>query len=362
MPPVIPALVAFAGAIGGLFSLTLGQDPSNALPHWSPASGWGLGLGSLALASVLVWIGLVRRRCPDCGSSQMLDAMEEESVLASERLGAEKAAVAAARVEAPPQSSRDKEIGDRLAAREQELRSTLEQELRTRLVRELEPQIEHNLRGRLEQELRATLGHELKGESEKSRTQMQKALRLQIEYEVRKEVEQRLRAEYEQQSVTPAPIIMAKPVTASVTPKVVTPPPSTTARAFTSTSAPQSAVGAAAPRPASPSAAKEVTPSPLKPFSVKPLGPAPLSPAAVKPTTPAASAVMKTAQPAAPHAKVDTAPLSLLSSPGKATIIGLKAAVVPVQAAPQKPASSVVAPGSDHPAPGKDPGSNEPNG
>ena len=172
VPPVIPAVIAFTGGIGGLWSLTLGQDPSNALPHWSPVSGWSLGLGSLALASVLIWIGLVRRRCPECGSSQMLDGMEEEAVIAFEHLAVQKATLEEARaeladkpqdasrrdlgavIEAQPRSSHDKEMADRLAAREKEMRSTLEQEIRTRLVRELEPQVEHDLRGRIEKELR----------------------------------------------------------------------------------------------------------------------------------------------------------------------------------------------------------------
>ena len=160
IPPVIPALVAFAGGLAALWSLTLGQDPSNALPHWSPVSGWGLGLGSLALASVLAWIGLVRRKCPDCGSSQMLDGMEEEAAIASERLAAQREAVGAAQTEL--QSSHDKVMADSLATREQALRSTLEQDLRVRLVRELEPQIERNLRARLEKELHTSPGSELR--------------------------------------------------------------------------------------------------------------------------------------------------------------------------------------------------------
>ena len=315
MPPVIPALVAFAGGFGGLWSLTLGQDPSNALPHWSPVSGWGLGLGSLALASVLAWIGLVRRKCPDCGSSQMLDAMEEESVNASERLVAQRAAVQEARVE--PRSSHDKEMADSLAAREKELRSTLEQELRIRLVRELEPQIAHDLRGRLERELRVTLGNELKSESARSQAQMEKELRPLIEQEVRRELEQRLRAEHEQGRSS-----AAKVFTSSVTPRPVTPALATTAKAFTSPSEPQVLAGVIAPRAAVPATpAKDVTPLPAGPFST-------------------------------PHAKVETAPLSLKSSPGKATIAS-KASVVPVQAPHQKTAGPIVPMSSDPPAPGK---------
>jgi hypothetical protein len=90
----------------------------------------------------------------------MLDGMEEESVSASERLGAQRAAVEEARTEW--RSSRDREMADLLAAREQALRATAEQELRSRLVRELEPQVERDLRGRLEKELRITLGNELR--------------------------------------------------------------------------------------------------------------------------------------------------------------------------------------------------------
>ena len=232
MPPVIPALVAFAGAVGGLWSLTLGQDPSNALPHWSPASGWGLGLGSLAVAAGLAWIGLTRRRCPDCGSSQMYDAMEEEAAIANERLAAQKAAVEEARAEW--RSLHDKETSDSLSARESALRSSLEQELRTRLVRELQPQIEHDLRGRIEKELRVSLGNEL-----------------------------RLQAEHEQRSA-PA----ARAFTSPVTPRPVTPPLTSAARVFTSPSAPAAVAGAHPPRAPFPTiTAKDVTPSPVRPFS-----------------------------------------------------------------------------------------------
>src|SRR5450759_5189297 len=358
VPPVIPAAIAFAGGIGGLCPLSLWQDPSNALPHWSPVGGWGFGLGSLALASVLAWIGLVRRKCPECGSSQMLDAMEEESAIASERFAVQKAAVAEARAEAQPGSSHDQEMADRLAAREKELRSTLEQELRTRLVRELEPQVEHDLRGRLEKEIRVTLGNELKGESDKARAQMQNEVRLQIEHAVRRELEQRL-SPATAGSTTPAPTTTGKALTSSVTPRPATLLSTTTARAFTSSSAPRAVAGVDPPRAAVSTAAKEATPAPVRPSSARADGPAAISRATVKTTTPAASAVMKTAQPAVPHARVETAPLSLMPSAGRATI-GSKASVVPVQASPFKAASSVVAPSSDHAAPGKDSGSKGP--
>ncbi len=144
MPPVIPAAVAIAGSIWGLFNLTLGQEPSNALPHWSPALGWSASLGSLALASVLAWIGLVRRRCPECGCTQMLDAMEEEGLTASERLVAQKAAVdealralgrnppheterdLRAQIEAELRAAQANETADRRAALEKELREDIE--------------------------------------------------------------------------------------------------------------------------------------------------------------------------------------------------------------------------------------------
>ena len=272
VPPVIPALVAFAGGFGGLWSLTLGQDPSNALPHWSPVSGWAISLGSLALASVLAWMGLVRRKCPDCGSSQMLDAMEEEGVAASERFAAQKAAVEEARTES--RTSHDKDIAEGLAAREKDLRVTIEQELRTRLVRELEPQIEHGLRGRLEKELRFTLGNELRQQAEQAQRSAQA---------------QRI-AQAQHSDQAPRSVPPAKPFTSAVTPRPVTPGLSATAKAFTLSPAPQVIAGVSPPRPAAPAiTVRDVTPSPVAPFS-------------------------------AAHAKVETAPLSLRPSPGKAPV------------------------------------------
>ena len=348
--PVIPAAIAFAGGIGGLWSLTLGQDPSNALPHWSPVGGWGLGLGSLALASVLAWIGLVRRRCPECGSAQMLDAMEEESVIASELLAAEKAA----RAEAHAELAGTPREADRLAARDMELRATIERELRV------------------------TLGNELKGESEKSRAQMQKEIRLQLEQEVRREVEQRVRAEHEQRSAererllhdkmelgrTPLPSAPAQfkdvpstraPAMARATPS----PPGTTARTFAVASAPQAVAAATIPRAAAPAVAKEGTTSPQRPALARSGGPASIPPAEVKTTTPATSVVARTAEPAVSNAKVDTAPLSLMPQSARATTAS-KTSVAAVQVPLPKSAAAVLAPASTPPASGKDSGSSGP--
>jgi predicted nucleic acid-binding Zn-ribbon protein len=313
VPPVLPAVIALAGSIGGLWSLTLGQDPSNALPHWSPASGWGLGIGSVALASVLVWIGLVRRKCPDCGSTQMLDGMEEEAVSASEHLEAVRAALAeerdklASRPHAASspgpvpgnedqlRASRDKEMADKLASREKELRSNLEQELRPRLARELAPQLEHDLRTRLEKELR-------------------------------KEIEQRLRAENSRSEAEHERLSRGKPE------EVPTPPPGppSTARPLRPSSTPQLVSGNRTPRSAEATATKDVTPPLAALFAPKVDGPA-VSHASIKTTAPEPITLTKktASRPAAPQAKVETAPLSTMSSPGKATT-GAKGAAHPV--------------------------------
>jgi hypothetical protein len=254
----------------------------------------------------------------------MFDAMEEESINASERLAAQKAAVEEALTE--PRSSHDKddkddkddkEMTDNLAAREKELRATLEQELRTRLARELAPQVEHDVRGRVEKELRITLGNEFKSESAKSRAQIEKELRPLIEQEVRREFEQGMRTDHEQRS-SPA----ARVFTSSVTPRPATPTLTNTAKSFTSPSRPQVFADGKPPRAAVPATAvKDVTPLPVRPFST-------------------------------PHPRVETAPLSLISSPGKATIRS-KALVAPLQAPAQETAAPVLAPSSDHAGPGK---------
>ena len=171
VPPVVSVAIAFAGGFGGLWYLTLGQNPANPMPSWSPAIGWSVGLGSLALAAVLAWIGMYRRRCPECGCTQMLDAMEEEGLIASERL----------------------------AAQESELRTTQE-EPAPGCSASCNRKSSGTFRPILEKELRGSLGNELRSESEKLRAQMEKELRTQIEQEVRKEIEKRLRAEYERQN------------------------------------------------------------------------------------------------------------------------------------------------------------------
>jgi len=322
VPPVLAALVAFAGSIWGLFSLTLGQDPNNALPHYTPVTGWGLCLGSLALASVLAWIGLARRKCPECGCTRMLDAMEEEGLTASERLAAQRAAVDDARaeierkahtgggsdlraaIEAELRSSFAKETADKLAAQEKELRATVEQEVRGRVVREMQPQIEARLRAEIEKQLGASPQ----------------------------------RPPAAERPVTPAPITSAKAIASPVpqtAPRSVTPAPITTARAIASP------VPQTAPRPVTP--APVTTARAIAPTSAtRTAAPTLLSHAMVKTAAPPASAIPKTSQPAAPHAKVDTAPLSLLSSAGKLPVRSPAAAASP-HAAPPKTAPSAVA-------------------
>ena len=310
LPPVVPAVVAVAGAIYGLWSLTLGQDPANALPHWSPVTGWGASLAALVLAAVLVWIGLVRRKCPECGSTQMFDAMEEEGLIASERLALQKAAGGQKGIE-PGTSAHGESGRDLRAAIEAELRSSYAKEMADRLAAQ-------------EKELRAILG----AEHEKHSAESERVLRKRLEEELRPQIEAKLRSEIERQMrpVTPPPIATAKAIGSSVAPlataRPVTPPPIATAKALASSVAPPAA-----------------TPTPVM-HPLPRLG------------TPAPPAVTKTAQPASPHAKVETAPLSLLSS---RAAVRLPTSAASVQAPPAQAAPSAVAPPADRPSPGKTP-------
>jgi hypothetical protein len=181
IPPTVPAVVGLAGVLAGLWYLTLSQNPANPMPAWSPSIGWVAALGGLALASALSWICMFRRKCPACGSRQMLDAMEEEALIASERLAPQKDAADVseegredgrqrlrAEIEAELRSALVKETGDQVAAREQALRARVEEELRARLTSELRPRLEQELRPVLEKELRKTLGSEHNQEAEKA--------------------------------------------------------------------------------------------------------------------------------------------------------------------------------------------------
>ena len=299
VPPLVPVAIAFAGGFGGLWYLTLGQNPANPMPGWSPAIGWSVGLGSLALAAVFAWMGISRRRCPECGCTRMLDAMEEEGLNASERL----------------------------AARENELRIT-EQDLRARLLCELQPQVERDLRPIIEKELRGSLGNELKSESEKSRAQMEKQLRPQIEYEVRKELEKQLRAEHERQSAEHERVLRRKleeelrpeiekqlrmtlPKEAKPAETGATPPPT-----GPTTSLPRMTAGRPAP-------------------AVAPMA---VSQPAAKTGTHAPGAVARTAQPAARHTNIETVPLSL--RPSRATAGSPASAMSGGQSQVQEPAKS----------------------
>jgi hypothetical protein len=296
VPPVVPALIALVGVIYGLWSLTLGQDPSNALPHWSPVTGWGVSLAAVTLAAVLVWIGLARRKCPECGSTQMFDAMEEEGLVASERLALQKAAADQTRIELGAAAHGDSR-GDPREAIEAELRTSHAKETADKLAAH-------------EKELRAILA----AEHAKQSADSERVLRKRLETELRSEIEAKLRPEIEKQVRTA--------LQAQAAAKPVTPPPITTAKAIASSVAPPAA-----------------TPTPV-------LHPLP------RVGTPAAATVTKATQPATPHAKVETAPLSLLSS----RITARPPAPAPSLHAPSHQApSGVAARSSDHPPPGEPP-------
>jgi hypothetical protein len=225
---VIPAAVAFGGGIGGLWLLTLGQ---NAGPGFSPMPGWAVGLGSLGLASVLVGVALARRKCPACGSTKMMDAMEEDALVASERFAAQQGAADGVSgelekalrieidahlrtvIEAELRAAHAKAIDAEKAA----LRVALEQELqgqaqhqRADIERTLRPAIETQVRAELadqaatyERALRKTLEAELRPELERSlRPRLEKELRPQIEHRLRPELEKQVRASLEKQALT----------------------------------------------------------------------------------------------------------------------------------------------------------------
>jgi hypothetical protein len=184
VPPAIPAILAWGGAVWAMWSLTLGENP---LPGWTPISGWGVGLVTLGVATVLAWYALIRRKCPECGSTRMLQAMEEESVLATERQAAREQAVGGLRAEA--------EAGIKPAL-ERSLRADIEAELRAASVKEASA-----LRTRLEKELRDEIGQQMRaGQAESERGLRQKLaseLRPEIEKELRPRIEERLWPEIE---------------------------------------------------------------------------------------------------------------------------------------------------------------------
>jgi hypothetical protein len=341
VPVVVPAVVALAGCFGGLWYLTLSQNPENPMPSWSPAVGWSAALGSLALAAALAWLGMVRRRCPACGSTQMLDAMEEEGLIASERLAAQEAAAAAVRaemggkpavqsdqelrpqIEAELRSAHAKEIVDQLAAKEKQLRLAIEQDFRGRLVRELRPQVEHDVRRNVEKELRGKLEEELRA--------TQATLEATIEAKLRPEIESQLRMTLAvpAAAITPTPVsrreVAVTPTPVSRPQAAVTPTPVSrreAARTPTPVSRPDASAAptpvsrpdaSATPTPVSkPDASATPTPVSRPDASVTAVTPTPVSrPQATVTHTP--GPVIRKAKPALPHAQIDTAPLSLRS-------------------------------------------------
>jgi hypothetical protein len=305
------------------------------LPHWSPVFGWSACLGSLALASVLAWIGLVRRKCPECGGTQMLDAMEEEGLTASERLAAQKAAVDEAILA----------LGRRPPGEiERELRAQIEAELRAAQTKETADR-----RAAQEKEVREDIEGRVRAEYERQSAENERVLRKKLAEELRSQIETKLRSEIEMQlrvapvtrvpsatspaaarPVTPAPVTTAKAIAASMPPaaRPVTPAPVTTAKAIAASMPP-------AARPVTPApittakaiaasmlpAAKPVTPAPItmaKAIAASAVSQsfAPTAPSqvAAKAATPPPRTFSKTAQPAEPHAEVVTAPLTLIAS------------------------------------------------
>jgi hypothetical protein len=222
--PALPAILAWGGAIWAMWSLTLGENP---LPSWSPTPGWAVGLGTLAVATVLGWYALTRRKCPECGSRQMFEAMEEEAVLATERQMALEQArngarpglepdrqtlraeievevrTAAAKEKAELRGRLEKELRDEMgqqmrasqAESEREMRQKLANEVRAEVEKELRPRVEARLRPEIERELRPEIERELRPEIEKElRSEIERELRPRIEEKLRPEIERELRA------------------------------------------------------------------------------------------------------------------------------------------------------------------------
>ena len=355
LPPALAVVIAFAGSILGLFNLTLGQDPANALPNWSPVTGWGIGLGSLALATVLAWFGLVRRKCPDCGSIEMLDAMEEEALQASERAAAVKAAVEEARAGRDPLAPRETAPNPR-AAIEADFRAAQAKEAAEKL---------------------ASLEKELRADYERQNAENERVLRKKLEEELKAQVDLKVRAEVEKQQranmmaagtgmdrpVTPAPVTTAKAVATSTAQRgesrPVTPAPVTTAKAVATSTAPKVGGRPVTPAPITKSKAVATSTGPSS-GADKPVTPAPAttengaastasqtsvssdaSQAESKAAAPAPASTSKTAQPATAQAKVETAPLALMGSTARATVRHPAAAVFVGVTPPPQPTGLV---------------------
>lgn len=214
--PALPALLAWGGIIWAMWSLTLGENP---LPSWTPTTGWAVGMGTLVAVSILSWFVVTRRKCPECGSTRMLQAMEEESVLATERQMAKEQA--AGGLSAGAEAELRQAMGRAVRAEiEVELRQTMaktlraevEAELRKTLGSALRVEVEAELRatsaketgelrGRLEKQLRDEIGQQLRAgqaESEKGLHQrLASELRPEIEKELRPHIEEKLRPEIE---------------------------------------------------------------------------------------------------------------------------------------------------------------------
>lgn len=189
-PVLAPMILAFLLLGGGVFAQTLGRLTLG----YKYVDGWVVALASLGGAAVLIWLGLVRRKCPGCGATKMFDAEAEESVLTYERLSARKAE------SAEQQAKIESELRVEIAQR---VRSDIEAELRVEIAQRVRPDIEAELRIEIAQrvmsDMEAEVRAEIAAEARQTRAGLEKELRPQLEQKLRSEIEKQLRASMEKE-------------------------------------------------------------------------------------------------------------------------------------------------------------------
>ena len=189
-PVLAPVILAFLLLGGGVFAQTLGRLTLG----YKYVDGWVVALASLGVAAVLIWLGLVRRKCPGCGATKMFDAEAEEAVLTYERLSARK--TGSAEQLAKIESELRVEIAQRV-------RSEIEAELRVEIAQRVRPVIEAELRIEIAQRVMSDMEAEVRSEiaaaAGQTRAGLEKELRPQLEQKLRSEIENQLRASMEKE-------------------------------------------------------------------------------------------------------------------------------------------------------------------